>query len=105
MHLLSPRVPNIIQQSCRIKSSHFIYTYRRKMHASFTITRRRILSFLLFVCFFLLCSFFLVSLVFFLPPVITPNLLPSLIPDDDWTFCACLALAHVGIFSFCPRVD
>lgn len=60
--------------------------------------------FYFFVCFFLLCSFSLVSLVF-LPPVITPNLLPSLIPDDDWTFCACLALAHVGIFSFCPRVD
>lgn len=82
----------------------FIYTCRRKMHAFFTITRRRILSFLLFlfVCFFLLCSFSPSSPLFvvFLPPVITPNLLPSLIPDDDWTFCACLALAHVGIFLF-----
>jgi hypothetical protein len=61
--------------------------------------------FLLF-CLFLFVVFFLSRLpCFFLPPVITPNLLPSLIPDDDWTFCACLALAHVGIFSFCPRVD
>lgn len=76
------------------------------MHASLQLRVEEFYLLLFFVCFFLLCSFLprLPRLLFFTPRDY-PNLLPSLIPDDDWTFCACLALAHVGIFSFCPRVD
>lgn len=77
------------------------------MHASLQLRVEEFYLFYFFLFVSFCCVLFsLVSLVCcFLPPVITPNLLPSLIPDDDWTFCACLALAHVGIFSFCPRVD
>lgn len=77
MHPSSPRVLNIIQQSCRIKSfTQFIYTCRRKCARSFTITRQRISSFLFlyfFACFFLWCSLYLPSRFFVLPPVITPT--------------------------------
>lgn len=51
------------------------------MLASITITRRRILSFYFFCLFLVVFSFSrLPRLLFFLPSVVTPNLLPPLIP-------------------------
>jgi hypothetical protein len=85
----------------------FIYACRRKCSRPLQLRVEEFYLFTLFVCFFLLCSLSLVSLVCcFLPSVITPQPTPSPYTyDDDWTFCACLALVHVGISSFCLRVD
>ncbi|KAG1788261.1 uncharacterized protein HD556DRAFT_911599 [Suillus plorans] len=72
MHPSSPRVLNIIQQSCRIKSfTQFIYTCRRKCARSFTITRQRISSFLF--CTFLLVSFCGVLFIFLLVCLFYPR--------------------------------
>lgn len=77
------------------------------MHASLQLRVEEFYLFYFFLFVSFCCVLFLSRLprLLFFTPRDYPNLLPSLIPDDDWTFCACLALAHVGIFSFCPRVD
>lgn len=65
----------------------FLYNYASKNF---------ILSFFVLFCLFLFVVFSLSPFSFVLPPVITP---PHTY-DDDWTFCACPALAHVGVFHF-----
>lgn len=68
------------------------------MGASFTITRRRILSFTFFFLFLFLSS---PSFVVCVTPRDYPH--PTLSPhtyDDDWTFRACLALVQRSCWSF-----
>lgn len=72
MHLPSPRVPNIIQQSCRIKSSHSSILVDEKCTRSLQL---RVEEFYLFYFFCLFVSFCCVlflprlpRLLFFYPP-------------------------------------
>lgn len=70
----------------------FIYTCRRKTRVLYNYASKNFIFFTFFPLCLLVVLFLSLLVCLFLPPVITPT------PQLD-TFCACLALVHVGVFS------